>query len=398
MKIPITGPVAVVLLLLLALATSGCESTPLLAPSGSSMTLLASPVAAAPDHNKDPEEEYYFTTVFAQLLSSGSGGTTDPPDGDGGTAAATATTPLVGVSVTFSTSGGNLRFNSCAQGVCSLDGELCPGGTLDCVQPTPEPVTVETDSSGVAQVAVAVSEDDPASITVTALSGALFKNVSFGNSLGAPNEEPIAGIAVAPESPADASSGSVTVIFTSESTDPDGDPITCYEWTFSDNIGAAPDPIYGPTEALVTQDYEEEQRVTVSLRVSDDPDAAASCDANAQFSPNVATIPRYIVCTNLQPTAAFTVGPPITTALTVEYEVDGQDSEDPGGGAIQNYEWDCDNGQDPTGVQTSCTYTRTTIPRSYEIELVVTDFSVESDCELQSLPTVQVVTVPALDP
>ena len=391
MKIPITGSITIVALLLLALATSGCESTPLLAPTGASMTLLASPVSAIENPNLDPSGDYYFTTIFGQLLDSGSGGTTTTS----GTAAATRSSPLVGVSVTFAVSGGNLRFNSCVQGVCSLDSGLCPGGAADCTQPTSEPLTVDTDSSGVVQVVVAVTDSDPASITVTALSGTINQNVSFGNPLGAPNDEPQAEIGVTPpSSPVFISGGSVSVTFFSESTDPDGDPITCYEWTINSSTSAS-NTVRGPDADIVSQTYSSEQSLDVLLRVTDDSDAATNCTVNTRFSPNVDTISGYLICDNTAPTASFVVGPADTQTSTVAFEVNGQASTDPETD-IQHYQWDCDNGQDPTGVQTSCTYNRTTVTQFKEIELVVTDFSAESGCELESTPSLQTVTIPAL--
>ena len=391
MKIPFTGTVTVVALLLLALATSGCESTPLLAPTGASLTLLASPVAAAEDANLDPTGQYNFSTIYGQLLDSGTGGTGGT---ESGTAGANRSSPLVGVSVTFNASGGNLRFNSCQQGVCSLDQTLCPGGVNECLQPSPEPLTLETDSAGVVQVSVAVDEDDPASITVTALSGSITQNVTFGNSLGAPNDEPEAKIGVSPSSPADASGGSVNVTFFSESSDPDGDEITCYEWTINSSTSSS-NTVRGPDADVVTQTYGTEQSLDVLLRVTDDPDAASNCTADTRFSPNVDTLSGYLICSNSAPTASFVIGPPDTQIATVEFEVNGQASDDPET-EIQTYQWDCDNGQDPTGVQTTCSYTRSTTTRFYEIELVVTDYSEESGCERESVPSVRTVTVPAL--
>ena len=391
MKIPISGSITVVALLLLALATMGCESTPLLAPTGASLTMLASPVSAAENLNLDPSGNFYFSTIYAQLLDSGGGGTIP----QSGTSAATSSTPLVGVSITFAVSGGNLRFNSCVQGVCSLDSTLCPGGAAECLQPTSEPLIVDTNSAGAVQVVVAVDDSDPASITVTALSGSINQNVSLGNPLGAPNDEPQAEIGVTPpSSPVFITGGAVSVTFFSESTDPDGDPITCYEWKILSSTSGA-STVRGPNADVVSQSFSTEQSLDVLLRVTDDPDAASNCTADTRFSPNVDTISGYLICANTPPTASFAVGPPDVQTNTVAYEVNGQGSSD-AETDIQHYQWDCDNGQDPTGVQTTCTYTRSTVTKFYEIELVVTDFSQEAGCELDSTPSLQTVTVQAL--
>lgn len=388
MKIPITGSVTIIALLLLALAGGGCESTPLLAPSGASLTLLVSPDQAAPDANLDPTETYYFSNVYGQMLSSGSG------TGDGGSTTAVTSTPLVGVSVTFNTTGGNLRFNACVQGVCSLNGAGC-AGAADCVQPSPLPLTIDTDSAGVVQVKVAVSEDDPARISVTALSGTLQQTISFDNPLGVANGQPVAQITASPASPADASSGSVTVSFISESTDPDDDEITCYEWTVNSTI-ATPITVYGATWSVYSATYNQEQSLDVLLRVSDDPDAAANCNSQAAFSPNVDTLAGYLVCTNTEPVASFFVTSEDNQASTYVVTLDGSASSDPDGLGIKRYQWNCKNGQEPTGVEATCTYTKTSVVQNKQIELVVSDNSYEDGCELDSEPAVQTVTIPAL--
>ena len=74
MKISITGYVAIAALLILSLASGGCESTPLLAPTGADMNLLASPVSAVANAGLDPTEETYFSVIYGQLLSTTVGG------------------------------------------------------------------------------------------------------------------------------------------------------------------------------------------------------------------------------------------------------------------------------------------------------------------------------------
>ena len=75
----------------------------------------------------------------------------------------------------------------------------------------------------------------------------------------------------------------------------------------------------------------------------------------------------------------------------------GSTSSDPGGG-IASYSWTCFEGDNPsTGVEVICTYVYDDVPRSYTIELVVTDNGIagDPDCALSSSPASLTIDMPA---
>jgi hypothetical protein len=207
-----------------------------------------------------------------------------------------------------------------------------------------------------------------------------------------PNRPPVAVIDVVPPSPANIANGPVTVNFISRSHDPDGDPITCYEWTILSTIGPLV-RILGSDASLVSQIFVNEQQLDVRLRVSDETEAP--CDEDTQFSPHVDTLQGYLICANTPPYAVITIVSMEETPFMVRYEVSGSASADPEFG-IQSYHWDCGNGQQPTGALAECIYARAVEAQVFDIELIVQDYSVEPGCVLQSQPARVTVVVPGL--
>jgi hypothetical protein len=370
MKIRMISAAAAMVLLALALASSGCESTPLLATSGSVLTLLASPATATEVPSLDPTGETYFSTIFGQLLSgSGTG------EAGGGTS-----TPLVDRNITFAANAGQMA-------ACSSETE--------CNDLAFGPVTVKTNASGVVYVRLGVTEDDPALINIEAISGTVTQLVTVNNPLGEPDTNPTAAISAIPTSPAFVNAlGFARVVFTSESTDPDDDPITCYWWQILSDAGIDYGDQIG-SGSTYTRDFAVEDSMQVVLRVTDDPDAEDQCDSNTIFSPNVGGL-EYLVCTNQAPVAL--IGPPEEddTQLGIfTATVDGSGSTDPEN-TMLSYSWDCGNG-DPitTGSSATCEYTRTSVTRNYDITLTVTDRgNGESDCSLTDTDTARVRVTP----
>lgn len=331
-------PAAVLAALLLAIgaATVGCEETPLLAPSDGHLTLVATPSVAAAQTAFAPADEVHFSTITAQLLSM-------------------QALPLSGRTVTFSPGAGTLTF-TCSGGHCTLS--------------LATPVDKDTDNVGVARVVLAVTNTDPASVVVTGQSGTLTQTVTVTNPLG-PNEPPTAAISAVPASPANASSGPVAVLFSSTSTDPNNDPLTCYEWVLTSSFSGPEPPRYNVTS--VSRNYADEQIVTVRLRVSDEPGLVnATCNGTAPFSENAAQI-IYVVCTNTPPTAVISPAGPLNGNLsgTHAFTFDGSASDD--AETVVTYDWDCDNGAahafspDPMA---TCTYTTT---GTFSVTLTVKD-------------------------
>jgi hypothetical protein len=141
--------------------------------------------------------------------------------------------------------------------------------------------------------------------------------------------------------------------------------------------------------------YANEQQLDVRLRVSDE--AEQPCNADASFSPHVAILTDYLICTNRAPIAQFQIVSEDVRPHEVIVTVDGSQSADPDT-AIQSYHWDCGNGQQLMDWQAVCVYARGVQTLVYEIELVVEDYSIEPGCELQSEPVRRTVVIPGLTP
>ncbi len=203
------------------------------------------------------------------------------------------------------------------------------------------------------------------------------------------NDAPEAEVAALQSSPV--LSGGPVDFDGSGSSDPDGDPITCYQWTISSSIpienrtGCVPPVIddfecviQGAGETLLTLNYTEEQRLTVKLAVSEAAPADVDC---FRAGPIVATPPmsvftdsisNFVLCNNDPPIAeAGSYASVALVAGTASVVLDGSGSSDleTANGGL-SFNWTCGNGTSATGENTSCNYT---VAGSYTIQLTVTD-------------------------
>jgi PKD domain len=343
---------ALAALVALGLALAGCESTPLTADPEGELKLSANPTTVVIDTSAGETDGQ--TSILAQVLDS-------------------AGFPMQDVAVTFLASGGALQSSA--------------GGT---------PVAVQTNANGVAVDVLTLDLQDPASIEVGASSGALSQTVTITKSVSAGNTPPSAVMAVEPQ---DGQVKGQTVTFDGRgSSDPDGS-ITCYQWTIDSNLNGSDEVIQGATESVVSRTYATEQRLTITLRVSDDADAGTTfCAAGAGTAPPS----RFSANTD------FVSGYEIACAIVAPQALAGADQVVSAGGgsvivqltgtavqrdaAIVGYSWDCANGTPPqTGQAVSCTYTNQNAPNNttYTAEFRVTDA-----CGLVGTDRVNIVVTP----
>ncbi|TDI45335.1 MAG: hypothetical protein E2P01_11050, partial [Acidobacteria bacterium] len=226
-------------------AALGCVSSPLFAPSDGQILLSANPAAIVLDEFADPPVTTGSTVVSALII-----------DVNG--------IPQAGVTVVFTTNGGELASAPAGQAIMSMD----------------------TDDNGFVSDTLTLQLGDPTTVTVTARSGALTGTIAVEKSEVPPNQLPLAFISI---TPANSALLNETVIYDgTPSNDPDGDPITCYQWTIESST-SIPSPdlpcippnsrcevAQGPGTSFLTRSYTAEQMIAVTLRVSDDPSIACS--------------------------------------------------------------------------------------------------------------------------
>lgn len=306
----------------------GCEDTDLTAPTDGQITVTANPATVVLDPENDVDEG--SSTIAAQVF-----------DATG--------RALPDVAVFFTTNGGQLA--SASSG-------------------TPQPVS--TNTNGVATDTLTVSLEDPSTVVVTARSGTVVETVQLTVSQFGVNRPPTASISATP-------SGSQRInalaSFRGTGTDPDGDPITCYEWTVVSSETASNETVQQPT-ATLNRTYTTVQQLNVTLRVSD----GASC-ASPNFGQDT-SISYNIVCDTTAPVANAGSDQSVTlSGSSVSVNLSAAASSDPESG-ITLYSWDCRNGQIPTGETVSCDYTATGI---YDVLLTV-----RNGCLQTSTDTVRV--------
>jgi hypothetical protein len=192
---------------------------------------------------------------------------------------------------------------------------------------------------------------------------------------GASNAPPLAGLVAVPPSRAQVDE---EVIFDgSLSLDPDGDPLTCFQWTIDSSDPAFDETIQGVAASALSRVYPVEQSLVVTLRVSDDPALANECTDSlppvdpARLSPNIAVVQYEIECANPRPVAA--AGPDITASIDTVVRLDGRGSFDPDG-PIDRYRWACGNGSIPIpSGDPAVVFCRYTALGAYTAELTVSD-------------------------
>jgi len=343
---------AVVAIGLVAIGSYGCESTELTADPDGELKLSANPTAIIIDTSVGETDGQ--SSVLAQVLDS-------------------AGFAMEDVAVTFLASGGALGSSSSGS-----------------------PVPVRTNANGVAIDVLTLDLQDPATVDVTAASGALSQSVTITKTVSAGNTPPSAVMSAEP-SVAQVKGRQVTFDGRA-SNDPDG-AITCYQWTIDSNLNGSDEVVQGPTESVVTRTYGTEQRMTITLRVSDDDDAAttfcapgAAPAAASRFSPDVDFVSGYEIACAIVPPVAMAGADRIVSAGggTVNVTLVGTATERDA--AIASYSWDCANGALPqAGEQVTCAYMNLNAPNSttYSAELRVTDV-----CGLVGTDRANVVVTP----
>ena len=366
---------AILMLALVAAATTGCEDSPLTAGSDFTMSLVAKPgtVVIDPAQGITSAE----TSIVATVLNA-----------EG--------VPQQGINVFFSNKGGTLASGNKA---------------------------VKTDSGGIAADKLTVTASDGAEIEVTATSASLTKSVTVIKSAVPVNRPPSAGIAASPQH--EQAAGQPVVFDGSGSSDPDqNDFITMYKWviTSTNPDSDKPNPLVAegpgvsgisfPSDA--TTGFQNQQELTVTLLITDDPDAPSEFAAGNPVAYRAQqTIPYSIVAVrcedNTLPTAVIAGADSQQTfglaGQTVNFLVDGTLSTDPET-PIETYTWNCGNGSIPlpqgNGSKAICKYQVDQTPRTFTVTLVVTDRGTGNlvngayECAAESVADTMTVTVSPL--
>lgn len=329
------GPV-VALVAGLILFAAACEDSDIIAPAESTFTITSgTPIFSIEAGSGDAIVSYPITVRIFDASSL----------------------PQSGVRVFFTADGGQLT-----SGV---------GGLL-------------TDGTGSATDTLTLRLSDPAAVTVTGSSGSLSEGVEVSNALLG-NLPPTAVIEVTPPTPGQV--GTQVRFDGSGSTDPDGDQITCYQWTITSdcdpgcdpNVDPDCDPNCRPSETIIGQQtvprtYGGTQNLVVVLQVSDELDARANCLAGRPvapelFSPDSDSIVYDINCSNTTPVARTTGNQTGFLQSGGIVNLNASLSSDPDG-TIVRFVWDCGGGtvvgsvpvsgtQDSADALVQCQYTTT---------------------------------------
>ena len=340
---------AVTFLALSAAILVSCEDSGVTAPTDGQILVSANPGTIVIDRQLG--EDSGQSTITAQVFDASGFALED-------------------VLVTFSASGGRMTSssNGCSAGTCSISGGGC---TIDSDCPAVPPTPIETDANGLALDILTLELADPVSVEVTVRSSTLSQSVQITKTISSGNVQPIAQ---AEAFPANLQQAGQPITFSGAgSVDPDGDDITCYQWTIDAQNAADDEVSQGSANSLISRTYMQEQRLSVILRVSDDPTVPCSPSPPADqsfFSPD-ADFVDYVVCDNDPPTAS--AGPDQTVALaggaSISAQMDGSGSSDVNS-VIAEYRWTCGNGQTVFGVDASCVYTSAGV---FTAVLTVTD-------------------------
>jgi hypothetical protein len=386
------------LLALVALLSSGCEDSAVLAPADGSVIMSANPGTVIIDTSQGEFEG--VTVISAQFFDA-------------------VGFPLPGIDVTFFSTGGQLASvdNMCAVGgVCSLSAGSCTED-LDC--PTVPALTVESDDNGVASDQLTVHVADADVITVNAQSATLGQSISINKTVFTGDPSPTADIGAAPGEDIGAGYGTTVTFDANDSSDDLG--ITCYKWTISssDFPALATFVKQGIAATSVTDEYpgggaagDGPRTLTVDLRLSDDVDAAltfcnecedatglGTCGApDTDFNAN-AVLQYPIVCTTILP--LVNIGGSSNRFLrldeiTGEVDVNFAATVVNNGSQIIQAQWDCGNntGAGPVPVfnniisDHTCTYDA--IGTSIQVSLTVID-----DCGQEAT---DIVTITVAEP
>lgn len=262
---------------------------------------------------------------------------------------------------------------------------------------------VLTDSSGLATTTLTILPTAPSTFKVRAQSSSVIEEADVDVEVVGANEQPRAAIIDVPKGAQEA--GKVVLFDGSASVDTDGE-ITCFQWDIQSTEPGSSEVVQGPGVSALQKTYDEEQDLTVVLRVTDRGDAGSLCDQDGApvpidlFSPKVATLVYKITCVNGSPVS--NAGPDLNATLVgsqVSVQLDGSLSSDPETSRDRlRYTWNCGNGNPafPPGATTFCTYTA---PGTYTATLTVEDEGVDPDgdgvfgCVKQAVDTAIVTVV-----
>jgi hypothetical protein len=281
--------------------------------------------------------------------------------------------PLEDIPLFFTADGGLLDTvnNVCTSaGNCSRSPSVACTNNGDC--PTLEPAILVTNVNGVATDTLTLRIfEDPDSVTVTVKGTNLETTETVTKTVNTGPAEPIAAFTITP--PGGQRSGLPFAVNASASVfDPQVDP-TCYEWEITEELGGST-IIRGPNVSIIPDlvfgdldDPNDEQDITIFLRISDEPDIVCSTNPavlpdDDDFADNGAVDSYQIRC-DFTPPQVLPVGDEERsingdgdgTSVSVTLTATAFDPEFP----ILSYTWDCDNsaGDVLMGATVSCDYT-----------------------------------------
>ena len=328
------------LLLLMIAMTAGCEDSDVTAPPGSVITLIPSPASIFID--QEASQSQGTAALVAQVVDAGG-------------------LPLASIPLFFTTDGGQLASldNICIVNTCSRTGADC---TLDpCVQLPGAPTAIFTNSSGVATDTLLLRLIDPDSVVTTVQGTGLTAMATVTKTVNV-GTNPVANIVMSP--PVGQLSGEIFLANgTGSAFDPQFDP-TCYEWTINSTI--EPTDVRRSPNLSILDDLQvgqsgnpaDDQTLTISLRVSDEPAALASCvdgpvgPADALFSDFPDSV-SYLIRCDLTSPEDVDAGPDRFESLSnfpdskvsVALSAVGSDPEFP----VLSFNWNCGGGVCSTG-------------------------------------------------
>jgi hypothetical protein len=349
----------------------GCESSDVLAPTGSQIIIEANPTTVTID--LDAGETEGQSLISAQFFDS------------------TGAFPLEGINVTFTTTAGTLESsqNTCgAASTCSISGGAC-AMDVDC--PASAVASLETDGNGVVTDVLVLTQQDASTADVSVRSSTITASVTVTKTVLEGNVPAEAVIVASPSS--QQMKGAFVTFDGTGSDDPDGAGVTCYQWTINSVIAASNEVVQNTTASVVTRKYEDEQELTVTLRVSDRSDAATFCTPGTTadtslFSPDVALITSYdIVCDLTNPVVNAGLDQQVTISSGGSIDLTSVSATDDES-AITGFAWECrTNDSSPqSGETATCVYTTT---GTFTATLFV-----DNECGLTGTDTVRVTVTP----
>ena len=312
-----------------------CENSGVTAPSDAALVVTVNPGTVNIDPNSNQTQA--SSSLRAELYSSKG-------------------SPLQGVPVVFVTQAGTLASKGESQ---------------------------NTDAAGVVTDTVTVSTADPETIEITARASSVSAKTTLKKSVGQANKPPQAVVVAVPTNQQVANK---PVIFDGTSSlDADSDPLTMFRWEIlsdkPDTGRANPLVIEGPNDSALTLTFQNLQTLSVTLKVSDDPQAPLDFSRGVPVSYSaLQSVIAYKIACGLPPTAVI-AGPDSVTVSNAPGQqasvlLDGSLSTDTDG-LIDKYTWSCGNGTQPipqgNGSKAVCSYKVESVQKTYSATLVVSD-------------------------